>query len=469
MMLALAAAPCMLGQPFNASMFTTTSAAFDSYATTMKFADVNGDGYPDMCWAIPAQGQIYCALYSNGQFVAPSVWSTSFQSPPMQTCTSGTSGRGTCTMTSAYVDASVWDTIQFVDVNGDRKADVCGRTYFGFECYLSNGSDFTTPGPSSSDFRDAQDLRWRTDPSYYDTIRVVDINHDGFPDVCGRNSQGILCDLQIVDQGYNRFCNATDLLTGYPGCNLYGFDFGDNLGWNSSPAYWSTIQFADINGDHYLDVCGRGPAGIVCATFNPTPVLIELINNDTIGVTSLVFDQVAVWTPQFSDKYGWNQPQYYSTIKLVDIDGDHKADVCGRGGAGFYCAISNGSAFTGGFSLLADNFSDANGWNQIQHYEDIWIKDVNGGGAPDICGRGSQGIICQLQITPQAPFSAPSLWVNNFGDNYGWGNGTSYWGTVQMVPLTRPGWPYWAFCGHGSSGVWCTSFAPLYSSPGASL
>src|SRR5690349_5606608 len=43
MMLALAAAPCMLGQPFNASMFTTTSAAFDSYATTMKFADVNGD------------------------------------------------------------------------------------------------------------------------------------------------------------------------------------------------------------------------------------------------------------------------------------------------------------------------------------------------------------------------------------------------------------------------------------------
>jgi hypothetical protein len=78
---------------------------------------------------------------------------------------------------------------------------------------------------------------------------VVDINHDGFPDVCGRNSQGILCDLQIVDLGYNRFCNATDLLTGYPGCNLYGFDFGDNLGWNSSPAYWSTIQFADINGD----------------------------------------------------------------------------------------------------------------------------------------------------------------------------------------------------------------------------
>jgi len=170
---------------------------------------------------------------------------------------------------------------------------------------------------------------------------------------------------------------------------------------------------------------------------------------------------VAVWTPQFSDINGWNQPQYYSTIKLVDMNGDGKADVCGRGGAGFYCAFSNGLSFQGGFSVVADNFSDANGWNQLDHYQNMfWIHDMNGDGMPDICGRGSAGIICQFQQGPSMPFSAPILWVNNFGDNYGWGSEPYYWGSVQIVALPRAGWPNYAYCGHGSAGIWCTSFKP---------
>jgi hypothetical protein len=38
----------------------------------------------------------------------------------------------------------------------------------------------------------------------------------------------------------------------------------DAYGWNSDPAYYSTIQFVDLNHDGKADVCGRGSDGIYC-------------------------------------------------------------------------------------------------------------------------------------------------------------------------------------------------------------
>jgi len=449
----------MTAQPYNASMFTTTTTAFNSYAQRMKLVDVNGDGYPDMCWVVPVDG-VYCALYTNGQFGAPSRWSAGFRSTPNQVCTpANLNGPGTCTTTSNYDDPSVWETIQFVDVDRDGKVDVCGRNPEGFVCYLSTGTGFEWSVSGSYLFSNAADPRWWTDPSYYETIRMADVNHDGYPDVCGRNSQGIVCLLAYPHRVPDPIDGTPQWFFGSGDYDVvYGFDFGDNNGWNKSPAYWSTIQFADVDGNGSADVCGRGQHGIICARFNGTPVIIGF-NWDGSPIRSLVFDQVAIWTTQFSDAYGWNQPQYYSTLQFVDMNGDGKADVCGRGGAGFYCAFSNGLSFQGGFSLVANNFSDANGWNQPDHYQNMfWIKDVNGDGMPDICGRGSQGIICQLQQGPYMPFSGPILWVNNFGDNYGWGTQPYYWGSVQIVAVPRAGWPNFAFCGHGSAGIWCTSF-----------
>jgi len=42
--------------------------------------------------------------------------------------------------------------------------------------------------------------------------------------------------------------------------------FSDAKGWKD-PAYYSTIQFPDINGDGIAGVCGRGTFGIGCDTF----------------------------------------------------------------------------------------------------------------------------------------------------------------------------------------------------------
>ncbi|HEU4409048.1 MAG TPA: M57 family metalloprotease [Polyangiaceae bacterium] len=83
----------------------------------------------------------------------------------------------------------------------------------------------------------------------------------------------------------------------------------------------------DLNGDGFADVCGRGVDGVNCAL--------------SWGVS---FDPVGLWSPTFSDAGGWSVgPQYYATIEFIDLNGDGRADVCGRGIAGVQCALSSGT------------------------------------------------------------------------------------------------------------------------------
>src|SRR5437763_15800338 len=39
-------------------------------------------------------------------------------------------------------------------------------------------------------------------------------------------------------------------------------------------------------------------------------------------------------TPAWGDIGGWDQPQYYGTIQLADIDGNGRAELIGRGPSG---------------------------------------------------------------------------------------------------------------------------------------
>jgi hypothetical protein len=220
--------------------------------------------------------------------------------------------------------------------------------------------------------------------------------------------------------------------------------------WNTDASYWSTIQFADVNGDGLPDVCGRFIWGIEC----------ELNQGTSFAGSNFYIAN------QFTDGEGWKAPQYYSTIHLADINGDGKADICGRGSDGFYCALSTGTGFDGEeYSVVATEYSDINNWNQQDHYTDIWFVDANGDGAADICGRGNSGIWCSISGTKtarQVQFT-PVYWANNFGDNYGWGTSPYYWETVQPVAMQRPaypGKPNIAFCGRGTAGIWCTPFVP---------
>jgi len=204
--------------------------------------------------------------------------------------------------------SSYWQTIQYADLNGDKKADVCGRGGNGLVCALSTGSGFGAPSLWTSNYSDA--FGWNSSSAYWQTIQYADLNGDKKADVCGRGGDGILCALSTG--------------SGFGTPSLWTSNYSDAFGWNSSSAYWQTIQYADLDGDKMADVCGRGGDGILCAYSQGT----------SFGTVWLKFSD-------YSDANGWaTAPSYWQTIQYADLNGDGVADVCGRGGAGLWCSAS---------------------------------------------------------------------------------------------------------------------------------
>jgi MYXO-CTERM domain-containing protein len=73
---------------------------------------------------------------------------------------------------------------------------------------------------------------------------------------------------------------------------------------------------------------------------------------------------------EMSDANGWNKPAQYRTIRVGDVNGDGKMDVCGRAASGVRCFIFNGSGFT---AANGPEFSDAGGWNVPQYYSTLRV------------------------------------------------------------------------------------------------
>jgi hypothetical protein len=326
----------------------------------------------------------------------------------------------------SYSDANGWSlgpqyysTIAYPDVSGDDRSDVCGRGSNGIWCAVSQGdSGFAGTKLWEASFSDANG--WHA-PQYYSTIRFPDVNGDHKADVCGRGGNGIWC--------------ATSNGSSFTGIAQWDGAFSDGNGWDGVK-YYSTLQFSDVNGDGKADVCGRGSDGIWCATSSGAG-----------------FNGATRWIANFADAGGWGAPQYYSTIRFADVNGDGKADVCGRGGAGIYCGLSSGSSFSA-LTLWNSSFSDANGWNGgPQYYSTIRFPDVNGDGRADVCGRGGAGINCA--ISSGAAFTGTSLWLNNFADAGGWNSGPQYYSTIRFTDLDADGKA--DVCGRGGAGMYCAA------------
>lgn len=434
-----ASAACPVGQK-DVGLYTSTlnggagqpGAPSLAQTETIQFADVNGDGEDDLCYA--THGTVRCHVSTSACSFSHAHWitfSVNIENNPKYA-----------------------DTLAFPDVNGDGHADACVRVQNGIECALGqasiNNNGIITTGFSgkstwSNNYRDS--FGWGAE-KYYSTIEFVDLDNDGKDDVCGRGGAGMVCGIsdgtQFVDHGVithgGQFSDTGQTYGWIPGGSEY-----DATPWASSEHYYGTIQFGDINNDGLTDVCGRGKDGIYCATYNDT---------------TETFQSGHYWTKaNFSDAANWKHAQYASTIRLGDINGDGDTDVCGRGGAGMYCGLSDGSgSFTGVNSVAAPFFGNAS-MGTPQRYETIVLTDTNGDGADDICGRGPFGIYCAIATGNQSgPMfqGVTTTWINNFGDNFGWGSAEVYWGTVQpanadsMEDGTE-------FCGRGNAGIYCSA------------
>ena len=156
-------------------------------------------------------------------------------------------------------------------------------------------------------------------------------------------------------------------------------EFTNLLGWVDS-ASGTTLQYGDIDGDTYQDVCGRGGAGMIC-----------MLGTGSTAVNQ-GFERAHIWshTGDFSNDQGWNNSAaYYGSIRLGDINGDGRANVCGRNAGGVWCAQSTGQAFAPAQQMIpADPFLDSS-YGAVANGSSLALLRLDGDTHRDVCLRGS--------------------------------------------------------------------------------
>lgn len=253
----------------------------------------------------------------------------------------------------------------------------CGRGYYGVGC---------TSGIGTSDYSNAQG--WASEEWFYGSIRYVDIDSDSHHDICGRGYYGISCSIA----GPTQFAVAT----------LWSDGYSDADGWDATP-YGEAIQFGDISGDGFPDVCGRSIYGMECSSNDlPAAMVFNRRHNwsedaDRTFPRNLDGSRGPVqWEFSDADPFtDWkSQPSYYRSIQLVDINHDGFADVCGRGPGGIYCALSTGTGFEPLRNVLPFDFTDALGWDADNTGSTISFGYLDGSSRIWVCGRGYYGVVC---------------------------------------------------------------------------
>ncbi|HEX7666402.1 MAG TPA: hypothetical protein VF407_17870 [Polyangiaceae bacterium] len=340
---------------------------------TIRYPDVDGDGRSDVCGR--NQSGVFCSTDDGTGKLVPSAaaWAPAFDDA------------------HGWGDQQRYLSIAYPDLDGNGKADLCGRTATGLVCALSNGKAFATPRVWSADFADAAGI----DAPFADHQLVFgDLDGDGRADVCGRTVSGLLC------------ARSTGLAFGP--AKIWSAAFSDAAGFDDR-SYAQSIALRDVDGDGKADACGRLVNGVTCAVSD--------------GASS--FRSPSVWTKSFDDADGWSVPLYGDSLRFADIDGDGRSDVCGRSSFGLVCARSIDSAF-GTTLLWGASYSDADSWAQVEYASTLRI-DHN-----VACARGSNGISCSFSNPDQSVFNGPSLESATESDANGW-NAPEYYTTFAVT------------------------------------
>lgn len=259
-------------------------------------------------------------------------------------------------MDELIVDSGVLNESKSTDIDGDGRSDFCAKAAAGMRCYRFTGNDFDLGNAWTID--DLSDANGFDQETRYSTIRTGDINGDGLMDLCARAAAGVRC---WVSTG-----------TGFSAA-IEGPEWSDAAGWNALQ-HASSFRLADINGDGKDDFCALDASGWICYLSTGT------------GVGARVNG------PEWSSSNGWNQPYYYGTIRMGDLNGDGRADVCARGAAGMWCALSSGTSFEPMFA--GPLWSDAAGFTDVAYWNTIRMVDFDNDGRADLCARTASGVEC---------------------------------------------------------------------------
>jgi LmbE family N-acetylglucosaminyl deacetylase len=333
----------------NDSDFGQQVPSSPAYAGSLSYGDLDHDGDDDVC--VRTATGVSCALNEGGaRFARATAYAIGFAD-----------GDG-------FDSASTGSTLQLANVAGGDGADLCARHHDGIFCAIWDDKQQTfgtvSKRSSGQDFSDASG--YGDSAAYYGSVQLTDVNNDGKADVCGRNASGIEC---ALNDGSGNFETVTQWTIE---------EFSDAALWFDA-ASGATVQFADINGDHFNDVCGRGSSGMIC-----------MLN--TAGVGFVGFGEAHHWsdTGDFSNDEGWGDAAaHYGSVRLGDINGDGRADVCGRNANGLVCGLSMGEAFETARAVLAsDPFTDTQGYASEAFGASLAIVRMDADSHLDLCLRG---------------------------------------------------------------------------------
>ncbi|MEB2314171.1 MAG: FG-GAP-like repeat-containing protein [Sorangiineae bacterium] len=391
------------GEPGSCDRSFEESAIFGDAHDSSTTTDVDGDGRADLC-ARGADG-VSCALSTGASFATP------LEGPRLSDA-------------NGWADASNYATLRMGDLNGDGKADLCVRANAGVLCYLSDGKGFPTQlaGPALSD-----EDGWSA-PGYYGTFRLADLDGDGKDDLCARSSRDFRC-YPSTGAGFGAAVTL-DAMT--------DADYGE-------PEYYGTLRMGDVNGDGKADLCARSAAGITCWPSTGTGFGPALAG------------------PGWSDASGWGALPYWSTIRLVDVDGDGRADLCARAAKGLVCHLSTGTGF--GDEIAGPEWSDAKGWSRHQYYSTLRFADLDGDGDRDACARAAAGVTCARWNGSGFDAEASTGLLSN--DN-GW-DALRFYSTIRFADVNDDGRA--DLCARASAGAYCwladgaAGFAPQVTGP----
>jgi len=291
--------------------------AQECYYATIQAADLNGDGRAELLGHGPNGTEVWGYDPDSGTWTA------------LETGTDPLAG-------GDWGAPETYTTIQCADLDGDGCAELIARGTTGIVAWKLTSSGWTAlpDGPGWSDA-----ASWNL-PQYYATIQCADVNGDGCAELVGRDNAQLQV-WQLTASGW----------TGLP----FGPPMADAEGWNQVQ-YYSTIQFADLDGDGADELLAR----------NNTLILVWKLT--AAGWQSLPGG------PLMPDADAWNLPQYYTTIQCADLDGDGADELFARNNTQVAAWKLVGSAW----QQLAGGpiWSDADGWNQPQYYSTIRTATV---------------------------------------------------------------------------------------------
>jgi len=279
-----------------------------------------------------------------------------------------------------------------------------------------SGSEFST-------------LEFGTDPAHYETLEFGDLDADGLEDVCSRRSDGIYCALSTGDGLFGT-------------ASLWHSNYGDDDSW-APPQFSTTIMLGDLDGDGRVDLCGRGALGLYC------------VRSDGFG-----FFDFRLWTTTFSDADGGTSTETYGSLRLGDVNGDARDDVCGYRNGEIQCLLSDGSNFAAPTTWMTQDWITLLSLPSEQIAQSMMLGDIDGDENADLCERGAAGVYCALSDASGEEFVDPAMRSQGeFSDGLGWSGAESYWGSLRLGDFSGDGQD--DLCGRGGAGILC-----LYSIDG---